>query len=247
MTTSKASHWLGLMIGNSRLHWAEFRDDKMVATWEQEHLTTSAAINQAFSTKPAITIYLASVVPQQTALWQNIPQVKVITLAHIPLGNIYPTLGIDRALALWGASQSLGLPLLVIDAGTALTLTGAEQNFRLVGGAILPGLGLQLKTLGERTANLPNIELPATLPQRWELGTPKSIASGVIYTILAGLHGFITNWWQQFPHSQVAITGGDASTIMHYLQAQFPDLATRIKIEPEIIFTGIKLAKQSKL
>jgi type III pantothenate kinase len=68
-------------------------------------------------------LYLASVVPSQTALWQTYPDVHIITLDQVPLQGVYPTLGIDRALALWGAGETWGWPMLVIDAGTALTLT----------------------------------------------------------------------------------------------------------------------------
>jgi type III pantothenate kinase len=48
---------------------------------------------------------MASVVPRQTALWQNYPGVQVITLDSLPLQDVYPTLGIDRALALWGLGK----------------------------------------------------------------------------------------------------------------------------------------------
>ena len=89
---------------------------------------------------------LASVVPSQTALWQIYPNVHIINLDQIPLQGVYPTLGIDRALALWGAGKTWGFPMLVIDAGTAMTFTGADANQCLVGGAILPGLGLQFAT-----------------------------------------------------------------------------------------------------
>jgi len=66
----------------------------------------------------------------QTALWQTYPDVHVITLNQVP--PVYPTLGIDRALALWGAGETWGWPMLVIDAGTALTLTGADADHCLV-------------------------------------------------------------------------------------------------------------------
>ena len=70
-------------------------------------------------------LVLASVVPQQTAIWQSYPDVRIITLDQLPIGGLYPTLGIDRALAVQGAGNQLGWPVLLIDAGTALTFTGA--------------------------------------------------------------------------------------------------------------------------
>jgi type III pantothenate kinase len=153
---------------------------------------------------------------------------------------MYPTLGIDRALALWGAAQTWGFPILVIDAGTALTFTGADANHHLVGGAILPGLGLQLATLSGRTGQLPTVELPQQLPQRYALNTQQAMQSGVIYTLVAGIKDFIEAWWRDFPQGNVAITGGDRTLLVNYLQSQFPEIAARLMVEQNLIFWGMR-------
>jgi type III pantothenate kinase len=188
----------------------------------------------------ALPIYLASVVPEQTALWQSYPKVRIITLDQLPLEGIYPTLGIDRALAVLGAGEVWGLPSLVIDAGTALTFTGADVNKRLVGGAILPGLRLQLQSLTQRTAALPPIELPQEMPPRFAVNTPEAIQSGVVYTVVAGIKDFIQAWWQKFPSSRVVLTGGDRATLRFYLQTQFPEIASQIISDPNLIFMGMR-------
>ncbi|QIR41396.1 pantothenate kinase [Tolypothrix sp. PCC 7910] len=185
---------------------------------------------------------IASVVPSQTALWQTYPNVQIITLEQIPLKGLYPTLGIDRALALWGAGRTWGFPVLVIDAGTALTFTAADAEECLVGGAILPGLGLQFTTLGQKTGQLPLIETQAiaSLPPRFALNTTEAIQSGVIYTILAGIKDFIENWWQLFPEGKVVIKGGDRTILLNYLQALYPAIASRLTVEPNLIFWGME-------
>ncbi|WP_348232101.1 pantothenate kinase [Trichocoleus sp. DQ-U1] len=188
----------------------------------------------------ALPIYLASVVPEQTALWQCYPDIRVITLEQLPLQGLYPTLGIDRALAVLGAAEVWGFPVLVIDAGTALTFTSADVNHRLVGGAILPGLRLQLQSLTQRTAALPPIELPQEMPPRFAVNTPEAIQSGVIYTVLAGIRDFIQAWWQKFPGSRVILTGGDRATLFAYLQIQFPEIASQIISDPNLIFMGMR-------
>jgi type III pantothenate kinase len=187
-------------------------------------------------------LLLASVVPSQTVLWQAYPDVHVITLDQVPLQGVYPTLGIDRALALWGAGETWGLPILVIDAGTALTLTGADANRQLVGGAILPGLSLQFQSLAQRTAGLPLVDsLDITsLPERWALNTPEAIHSGVLYTLIAGIRDFINVWWQEFPGSSIVLTGGDRTLLLKYLQSQFPEVASRAIADPHLIFWGIR-------
>ncbi|MEP6517942.1 pantothenate kinase [Microcoleus vaginatus] len=184
-------------------------------------------------------LILASVVTQQTAIWHSYPDVRIITLDQLPIGGLYPTLGIDRALAVLGAGNQLGWPVLLIDAGTALTFTGADVNRYLVGGAILPGLGLQLLSLGKKTAALPLISLPQNLPHRWAKDTAGAIQSGVVYTTVAGVRDFIEDWRCLFPDSKIAVTGGDRTLLLKYLTAAFPDTATGLIDAPEAIFWGM--------
>ncbi|MBX9253736.1 pantothenate kinase [Desmonostoc muscorum CCALA 125] len=262
--------WLALEIGNSRLHWALFRGETLDCAWDTDYLPESVTYQLAQSqplhdlllaifptqntteenaqshtnrsSPSSPPLLLASVVPSQTAIWQSYPNVRVITLDQIPLQGVYPTLGIDRALALWGAAKTWGFPMLVIDAGTALTFTAADVNQCLVGGAILPGLGLQFATLGQQTGQLPLVEIQniASLPPRFALNTTEAIYSGVIYTFIAGIKDFIEAWWNLFPDGKIAIKGGDRTLVLKYLQALYPDIATQIIIEQNLIFWGIR-------
>lgn len=184
-------------------------------------------------------LVLASVVPAQTKLWHSYPDSRIITLDQLPIEGLYPTLGIDRALTLLGAGTQLGWPILVIDTGTALTFTGADVNRRLVGGAILPGLGLQLWSLGEKTAGLPVVMLPDHLSERWAGDTESAIVSGVVRGVVAAVNDFIEDWLGLFPHSHIALTGGDRTVLLKYLTTTFPDTATRVIETPEAIFWGL--------
>ncbi|MBE9191505.1 pantothenate kinase [Gloeocapsopsis crepidinum LEGE 06123] len=250
------SHWLALMIGNSRLHWAWFVEEALQFAWDTEYLPVSVVQNLAscqniadfsreilapgtINMRSLPPIYLASVIPQATTIWQTYPNIHEITLDQVPLQGVYATLGIDRALALWGAGAIWSFPALVIDAGTALTFTGAKCDRTLVGGAILPGVRLQLQSLGERTAALPLVDTPESFPSRWALNTPESILSGVIYTLMAGIKDFVDAWWQEFPESCVAMTGGDRALLLNYFQVQYPNIATKITSAPHLIFQGM--------
>lgn len=247
------------MIGNSRLHWAWFVGENLQEAWDTQHISSSVVRQliqgwdagewsaekfppSLISLPRQLPLYLASVVSSQTVLWQAYPEVRVITLDQVPLQGVYPTLGIDRALALWGAGETWGWPMLVIDAGTGLTLTGADANRCLVGGAILPGVGLQLQSLAQRTAGLPLVDSRdvASLPPRWALNTPEAIQSGVIYTITAGIRDFIEAWRQEFPGSYITLTGGDRTLLLTYLQFQFPEIATQLIVDPHLIFWGMR-------
>ncbi|MGJ3247059.1 MAG: pantothenate kinase [Elainellaceae cyanobacterium] len=190
----------------------------------------------------SLPVWIASVVPQQLALWQSYPNARPITLEQIPIQGKYATLGIDRALAAWGACRLWGAPVLVIDAGTALTFTGLDAQDQLVGGAILLGLDMQGRSLHQFTANLPHVNFhpPFPLPNRWATETPEAIRSGILYSVLAGIRDFVDNWWNQFPDSAVVLTGGDASTLSRHLHDTSPHLAERIYLEPNLIFYGIQ-------
>ncbi len=254
---------IALSIGNSRYHWAWFLNTKLQSSWDTayfaddilsrivstdltnfewlqllhidlQHQIANDRINIA-----KLPIYLASVVPSQTAIWLQLDRVKQLTLADIPLLNLYPTLGIDRALAIFGAGENYGYPILVIDGGTALTISGVDERHSFVGGAILPGLRLQFRSLYTGTAALPELALPATLPVRWSNNTSDAIFSGILSTITAGIKDFILDWDRLFPDSSILFTGGDGEILISYLQSILPNLTCQIKLDRLLLFYGI--------
>ena len=249
----KKYSWLAVAVGNSRLHWAWFEDYTLIETWDTQHLSNAVKfdelpqlflsgnlIEQKFVQLP---VYLASVVPQQTQLWQNYSRLNLIGLEDIKLTNIYPTLGIDRALAAWGASVTYNSSCLIIDAGTALTFTGVDKQ-KLVGGAILPGLRSQLTTLNRETAALPQVQLSKSLPPRWALDTEQAIISGIVYTAIATVYSYIVDWRRQFPASKVIFTGGDGELLFSYLHLYDRAIASKTLVDPNLVFLGIKLVYQ---
>jgi type III pantothenate kinase len=248
--------WITLAIGNSRYHWAWFIDTQLQSSWDTAHLELESIdllssklnllpislqleIDRQHIDISQVPIYLISVVPHQTTIWQQLSQVKQITLADIPLFNLYPTLGIDRALAIFGAGEIYGYPILVIDGGTALTITGVDGKHNLVGGAIIPGLKLQLNSLSTGTAALPAVELTQQLPPRWSNNTHDAIASGIIHTVSAGIADFIYDWERLYPGSQILLTGGDGELITEYLKSILPaSVVDRIRFDRQLLFHG---------
>ena len=251
MDVSKQTEQLCLAIGNSRLHWAWFTAQKLQLSWHTPHLT-EAVVNDLIPAylfpDPVLVNWLSqlpvcliSVVPTQTILWQNYTPLHQITLADIPLQGIYSTMGIDRALVAWGAGTIYGFPCLVIDAGTALTFTGVDDQQQLMGGAILPGLGLQLKSLAAHTSALPTVNLEPSLPNRWALDTDTAISSGVVYSVLASLNSFIVDWTQQFPHSQVVVTGGDTLLLEQYWEQYLSKTNNKVIFNSNLLVYSINL------
>ena len=239
------------------MHWAWFKHLISIETWDTEHLVNSVKadclpelflsgnlIRENYTQLP---VYLASVIPQQITIWQSYQKLRLVQLEDIELRDLYPSMGIDRALAAWGAIATYQQPCLIIDGGTALTFTGVDERGQFVGGAILPGLRTQLTSLSQKTAALPEIRLPEILPARWASDTEEAIASGIIYTAIASIRSYISDWLQQFPTGKVIFTGGDAEILTKYFHQQVPDLAQSAIIDRNLVFRGIGLVYQRQM
>lgn len=238
--------WLGLMIGNSRLHWGLFRNNRLAKTWNTLQAESLAELNTVVEDEELkeclqaqIPLYFASVVPSATKMYLSLPQARIIDCSLIPLKNTYPSLGSDRILTLWGGGCKYGFPCLVVDSGTALTFSGADAQRRFQGGAILPGVRLQLQALFFHTASLPEVEVMADLTPRWATNTPCAIQSGVIYTIIAGIRDFAEDWLKRYPASRIIFTGGDALLLSHYFRHIYPHFPAELIVDPNLIFLGM--------
>ncbi len=243
-------YWLGLMIGNSRLHWSYFQANDLRKTWNTSQVNSLNELPQVVDEelktylRAKVPLYIASVVPSATKIYLPLPQTRIIDSCLIPLNNVYPTMGIDRILALWGSGCRYGFPSLVIDSGTALTITGADENNKVVGGAILPGVKLQLQSLFLNTASLPEIEIITGVSSRWANNTPCAIQSGVIHTIVAGIKEFTQDWLNKYPQSQVILTGGDAVLLSESITSIYPGLSDKIIVDTNLIFYAMESYRQ---
>ncbi|MGF1567467.1 MAG: pantothenate kinase [Nodosilinea sp.] len=260
--------WLGLVIGNSRLHWGLFSHDRWLGGWHTphlddgqtqilkaerfsaiawQHLGFSIPLPQFEDSGLTPELWVASVVRPELDKLIDYPALYAIETSRVPLRGMYPTLGVDRALALLGAGLTYGWPVLVIDGGTALSFTaGAEHGF--IGGAILPGLGLQFKALHRHTDQLPDLQPNGlALPYRWATNTAEAMASGIIYSQLAGIRDFIADWWQRFPLGQVIFTGGDGETLAATLAQVAARVDDQIKVDPNLMFWGLRACRQRSL
>ena len=76
--------------------------------------------------------------------------------------------GADRivnAVAAFDKYSKKGMPMIIVDFGTATTFCALLPTGEYLGGAIAPGIGISTEALFQRTAKLPRIELikPKTL------------------------------------------------------------------------------------
>jgi type III pantothenate kinase len=247
-----------LAIGNTRYHWAKTIDRRIVDRWDTLPIDSGSDSGEVSPLETIVAylqnsldlkdlnidelpnIYLASVVPKHTKIWSAYPRLFPVDLSKIPLTGFYPTLGVDRALAAFGGGETYGYPILVVDGGTALTLTAIDDDRHFVGGAILPGLRLQFQSLTVNTGALPKVTLPLALPPLWSNDTPTAIASGILHTTIAGIVYFLQDWHKTHPHSQIVFTGGDGEYLCR--QPAIVSFCPHLHYDPDVIFIGIILA-----
>ncbi|BBC24163.1 type III pantothenate kinase [Pseudanabaena sp. ABRG5-3] len=226
------NNYLVIAIGNTRIKAVILSSDRQILeeyafTHDQLPILEAQLADRDFAN-----IAITSVVPDLLTSWHHLPQTQIIKTADVPLQGLYTTMGCDRALAAYGAGEVYGYPVLVIDAGTAITLTGIDADKTLVGGAIVAGLRSQFLSLYQNTAALPDVRIPETLPNRWGMDTSSSIQGGIAHMFLAGLQAYIDDWRSRFPDSKVIITGGDGEHLVKWgLQVDI--------IDKNLIFWGL--------
>lgn len=210
------NNYLAIAIGNTRIKAVILSSDRQImAEYAYTH-EQLPSLEAKLADRDFADIAIASVVPELLTSWHNLPQTKIIKTSDIPLHGLYATMGCDRALAAYGAGEIYGYPVLVIDAGTAITLTGIDADQALVGGAIVAGLRSQFAVLHKNTAALPDLLIPQTLPERWATDTNSAIQGGVAHILVAGLQAYIDDWRSRFADSKVIITGGDGDHLMKW-------------------------------
>lgn len=224
--------YLLLDIGNTREKAALVKNGKVSA------LPQLAPDNLA--TLPIKAVYFASVASQE-----KVAVIKqLLGLDHLPWRQVYSdahaygvinsylqpqTLGVDRWLAMLGA-QTLQprQNLLIVDAGTAVTVDWLDQEGQHGGGWIIPGLKMQQQAVVKNTAKVFNSEM---FNGRLEPGT--DTVTGLQNGCLAAVLGAIRLAWQQTPCDKLLLTGGDSKFLKPYL-TDFP-----LVVEPLLIFHGL--------
>ena len=148
-------------------------------------------------------------------------------LEHIPLLQVPPWLGVDRALVGWRAWRLSGSPVLVADAGTALSLTLVDGGGAFQGGRIQAGRALQLRALASHTELLPlPLHSAGDDPPPW----PRQTAAAMERGVRAGLVAAVAEAWRELrqiePRCRLWITGGDGAWLAAALgQPCHPNLA----------------------
>ncbi len=200
-----------LLIGNSRWHWAE---QTGASRWVYQH---EPAAPEALDAPSGLLAWAAvGVIPSHPCLQSS----KRLDLSAVPLQGIPPWLGIDRALAGWGAwrANKNRVGVLVVDAGTVLSLTRISADGSFSGGLLAAGYGLQLRAMGEATAGLTATSPLVLEPEKTEpfpFETQVAMRAGAQQSLV----GLIRQAHAQSPWP-IWLCGGDALQLLPKLQEQ---------------------------
>ena len=200
-----------LLIGNSRWHWA---DQTSNSHWVYQH---EAAAPEALEAPSDLLSWAAvGVIPNHPGLQSS----KRLNLSAIPLQGIPPWLGIDRALAGWGAwrANQNRVGVLVVDAGTVLSLTRISADGSFSGGLLAAGYGLQLRAMSEATEGL-TATSPLVLDPKGQGPFPIETQAAMRAGVQQSLVGLIRQAHEQSPWP-IWLCGGDAPQLLPKLQEQ---------------------------
>jgi type III pantothenate kinase len=208
----------GLLV-TQRLHTRPFcTAGQLVEIWES--LLCSVDVDKA-----GAHLSISSVVPDYHGVLQGAGEALGAASFHwvsvaSPHGfsmadSVRAEIGSDLIAGLVGARSKFQGPLVVVDCGTATTLTLLSAHDQVLGVAILPGIKTQIKMLMEKAPHLAESILVEIPSQPFGTSTVESIQSGIMYGHAQTIEGFVQRYRSlpDFADCQVFGCGGLFTTI----------------------------------
>jgi len=118
------------------------------------------------------------------------------------------TIGPDRIANAAGAYSVCNGPAIVVDLGTATTITVVGKNREFLGGTIMPGVHTMARSLKEKTSKLPEVSVlrPASVIGK---NTEENIRSGIIYGTAGAVGRMVDEIRAEIGYTiSVVLTGG---------------------------------------
>ncbi len=167
-------------------------------------------------------VIISSVVPSISRTLENCfeghYQIRPIFLAPgiktgLPILYDPPTsVGADRIANAVGGIKKYGIPLIIVDFGTAITFDVISDKKQYAGGLIFPGISTSSEALFARAAKLPKVEFS---PAKGIVGksTTSSIRNGIFLGFKSLVDGIIREIKKEIGDSKVVGTGGEGKEI----------------------------------
>ncbi len=248
-------------IGNSRIKWALQQQGRLSSQQAMPHrgltaqgLTTQEVIKEILQPCGAVEAVLisnvagdsiAAVLKQAIAEQHGFEPSFVTSMAEYTvkgrvLRNAYlqpSQLGVDRWLGLVAARSLSADSVLVISAGTAITLDAVNPQGQHLGGLIIPGLNLMKQSLLQGTSDLAyrstRVNTSQSTPEFLANNTLDGIQLGTIRaacTMIEMTHRQL----QQLSDTKIILTGGAASELRQRLSVSS-------ELIPDLVLQGLAL------
>lgn len=252
---------LAIDIGNTNIVIGCIEDDKILFVERLSTDATRTELEYAISFKNALEMYslepedvsgsiISSVVPPVTNIVSEAAK-KITGGPAMIIGPGVKTglnilmdnpgqVGSDLvANAVAGIAQ-YPLPLIIIDMGTATTISVVDTNKNYIGGMIIPGVNVSSSSLTSRTSQLPKISLDA--PKKLiGTNTIECMKSGLIYGNASCIDGMITRIEKALGQkATVVATGGISKCII-------PHCTRKIIMDDELLLRGLLLIYQKNI
>lgn len=227
---------LAIDIGNTNIVVGCIDDKKTYFIERLATVRTKTELEYAVDLKTVLDIYhikktdidgciISSVVPQITNIAklaaEKILKKEVMVLGRCKTGlNIMMDnpgqLGADLVADAVAGLKEYSVPFIVIDMGTATTVSVVNGKKQYIGGMILPGIGISLDALTARASQLSGISIDAP---KHVIGrnTIECMKSGVLYSNAAAIDGIIDRVEEELGEKATVIaTGGLAKKIVSH-------------------------------
>jgi type III pantothenate kinase len=153
-------------------------------------------------------------------------------------------IGSDRIANAVAASELFGSPVVVVDFGTATTISAVKDR-EFLGGAILPGIELMSSSLKKGTAKLPQVDMASEDGKisLYAMGksTTMCILSGIIYGTAGAVERLIYEMEMgESCRFKVVITGGNSFIMQGFLSREF-------SLDPDLTLKGLRFIHERNI
>jgi len=227
-------HILAVDIGNTNIAVGLFRDCCLIrrASMPTHNCGFHARCLKSLLQKCRVSlsevecVIISSVVPvalsRLVCELNRMGPIKIMIIGRdikVPIKNLYKIkseVGQDRLVNAYAAKVIYGAPSVIVDFGTAITFDIVSKKGEYLGGLILPGIEMSLKSLYQKTALLPRVELKEA---RSVIGrdTVDSMRGGILFGFGAMCDGLTEQYRKMLGGKmKVLATGGNANLIKRY-------------------------------
>ena len=246
---------LAIDIGNTNIVVGCIDDEKTYFIERLSTVRTKTELEYAVDLKTVLDIYhikktdiegciISSVVPQITDI-ARLAAEKILKKEVMVLGPGVKTglnimmdnpgqLGADMVADAVAGLASYPVPFIVIDMGTATTVSVVNDKKQYIGGMILPGVGVSLDALTSRASQLSGISIDAP---KHIIGknTIECMKSGVLYSNAAALDGIVERIEEELgQRTTVIATGGLAKKIVSHCKRE-------IILDEDLLLKGLRV------